>query len=109
MPLPVLPTVGVTSTADPQFVLECTTMGTPGVITWAYSGSSRVYTNDGSHQIVQSLLDGTTSTLESRLTFFSHPYPSDTGERVCIINSTYISTNSSQTNTSTVLGKLNHQ
>ena len=79
-------------------------MGAPGIISWAYSGSSQVYTSDEDHLIVQSLLNGVTSTLESTLTFIRHPYSRDTGDRVCMGTSTYISTNSSQTNTSVVIG-----
>lgn len=100
----VMPTAEVTSTANPQLVLKCTTIGAPGLISWAYTGSSRTYTNDGNHQIIQSLLSGVTSTLESRLTFLRHPYSSDTGDRVCMVTSTYVSTNSSETNASTTTG-----
>ena len=104
-----MPTIGVMSTASPRLVvLKCISVGAPGEITWTYSGSSRMYTNDGSHQIIQSLLNGTTSTLESQLTFIRHPYQIDTGEHACIITSTFVSTNSSQTNTSTVIGMYIH-
>jgi hypothetical protein len=64
-----------------------------------------MYTSDGEHQLSQSLLNGVASTFESRLAFLSHPYPSDTGERVCIATATYISANSSETNSSTAVGK----
>ena len=100
-----VPAISITSTTNPMLVLRCTAMGAPGVITWAYSGSSQMYTNDGGHQIVQSLLNGVTSTLESRLTFTQNPYSRDTGSRVCVVTSTYISTNSTQTNTSTKMSK----
>lgn len=102
----VIPTVGVTGTANPQLVLQCTTTGAPAAITWRYSGTSRVYTNDGDHQIVRSLLNRVTSMFESRLIFVRHPYLSDSGERVCTATSTYISTNSSETITSTAVGKF---
>lgn len=100
----VVPTVEVASRTDPLFNLECTSMGAPGVITWTYSGSSRTYTSGRDHQIVQSLLNGVSSTFRSTLTFLRHPFSSDTGERICVATSTYISTNSSETNTSTVIG-----
>ena len=51
------------------------------------------------------MLNGVASTFESRLAFLSHPYPSDTGERVCIATATYISANSSETSLSTAVGK----
>lgn len=100
----VAPTVEVTSTASPMLVLKCTSTGAPGVINWAYLGSSRTYITDGEHQIVHTLLNGVTATFESRLTFLRHPYSIDTGERICIVTSTYVSTNSSETNTSTTVG-----
>ena len=101
----VTPTGEITSASDPMFILKCTTTGAPAVVTWSYSGTSRMYTNDGRHRLSQSLLNRVTSTFESRLEFLSHPYPSDTGERVCIATATYISANSSETNPSTAVGK----
>ena len=101
----VTPTGAITSTTDPMFTLKCTTTGVPAFVTWTYSSASRMYTNDGGHQLSQSLLNGVTSTFESRLVFLSHPYPSDTGERVCIATATYISANSSETNSTTAVGK----
>ena len=44
----VTPTGEITSTTDPMFTLKCTT-GAPAVVTWTYSGTSRMYTNDGGH------------------------------------------------------------
>lgn len=88
-----------------MFTLKCTTTGAPAVVTWSYSGTSRMYMNDGGHRLSQSLLNGVTSTFESRLEFLLHPYPSDVGERVCISTATYISANSSETNLSTAVGK----
>ena len=88
-----------------MFTLKCTTTGAPAIVSWSYSGTSRMYTNDGRHQLSQSLLNGVTSTFESRLVFLSHPYPSDTGEHVCIATATYISANSSETNPSVAVGK----
>lgn len=102
----VIPTGAITSTTDPIFTLKCTTTGVPAAVTWTYSSTSRMYTNDGGHQLSQSLLNGVASTFESRLAFLSHPYPSDTGERVCIATATYISANSSETNSSTAVGKF---
>ena len=64
-----------------------------------------MYNNDNGHQVVQSLLNGETSTYESRLTFISHPYPNDTGERVCVATAKFISANSTESNTSTTVGK----
>ena len=101
-----VPTVDVTSTANPLVVLKCTTIGAPAVISWRHSGASRLYNNDENHQIIQSLVNGVTSTFESRLTFIRNPYSIDTGEHVCIATSTYVSTNSSETNTTTAIGKL---
>ena len=101
----VTPTGEITSTTDPMFTLKCTTTGAPAVVTWTYSGTSRMYTNDGGHRLSQSLLNGVASSFESRLAFLSHPYPSDTGERVCIATATYVSANSSETNPSTAVGK----
>ena len=66
----------------------------------------RMYTNDGDHRLSRMLLSGTASTFESSLLFTSNPYPSDTGERVCIATATYVSVNSSETNISTAVGKL---
>lgn len=101
----VIPTGEIISTTDPLFTVKCTTTGAPAVVTWTHSGTSRMYTNDGRHQLSQLLLNGVASTFESRLVFLSHPYPSDTGERVCIATATYISANSSETNSSTAVGK----
>lgn len=98
------PTVIVTSSATPLLVLECTAIGGPAVITWGRSSSSRVYVNDENHRIDQSLLNRATSTFKSRLTFIRHPYLVDSGERVCTATSTYVSTNSSETNTSVAIG-----
>ena len=99
------PTAEVTSTTDPMFTLKCTTTGAPAVVSWSYSNTLRMYTNDGEHQLSQSLLNGATSTFESRLAFTSHPFPSDTGGRMCIAAATYISANSSETDMSTAVGK----
>ena len=101
----VTPTGEITSTTDHMFTLKCTTTGAPAVITWIYPGTSRMYTNDGGHQLSQSLLNGVASSFESRLAFLSHPYPSDTGERVCTATATYVSANSSETIPSTAVGK----
>ena len=101
----VTPTAEVTSTTDPMFTLKCTTSGAPAIVSWSYSNTLRTYTNDGGHQLSQSLINGATSTFESRLAFTSHPFPSDTGERVCMATATYISANSSEMNTSTAVGK----
>ena len=79
-------------------------MGAPGVISWTHSGSSRMYISDENQNIVQSVRSGVTSIIESRLTFLRHPYLRDTGERTCMIASTYVSANSSETNTSTITG-----
>ena len=101
----VTPTGEITSTTDPMFTLKCTTTSAPAVITWTYPDTSRMYTNDGGHQLSQSLLNGVASSFESRLAFLSHPYPSDTGERVCTATATYVSANSSETIPSTAVGK----
>lgn len=80
-------------------------MGAAGVITWGHPRTAQTYTNDGGHELVQSLLNGVNSSYESRLIFNRNPYESDTGERACIVTSKYVSINSSQTTTSTVISK----
>ena len=91
---------------NPLPVLTCTSAGAPGEISWNYAGSSRTYVTDSDHQIEQSLLNGMSSMFKSRLSFLRHPYSRDTGERVCTVTSTYVSANSTETNTSTVTGNL---
>ena len=91
---------------DPMFTLKCTTTGAPAVASWSYSNRQRMYTSDGAHQLSRSLLNGASANFESSLVFSSHPYQSDTGERLCIATATYVSANSSETNTSTAVGKL---
>lgn len=99
------PTTRVTSSTDPLLTFKCTSDGAPTAITWSYSNHLRIYTDDGEHRVVQSLSNGETSTYKSSLTFTSHPYPNDTGERVCIATAKFVSANSSETNTSTRIGK----
>ena len=103
----VTPRTQITSTTDPLLTFKCTSSDVSAVITWSYSNHLRMYTNDNEHQVIQSLSDGETSTYDSRLIFRSHPYPSDTGERICIATAKFISSNSSKTNTSTKTGKNN--
>lgn len=100
----VTPTIEVSSTANPDPVLKCTVVGLPAVITWGYSSSSRVYVTDENHKIYQTLVNRDTSTLESKLHFVRHPYLVDAGERVCTATSIFVSTNSSETNTTTIIG-----
>ena len=88
-----------------MFTLKCNTSGAPAIVRWSSSNGLRMYTNDDTHQLSQMLLNGTTSTFESSLTFTSDSYRSDTGELICIATATYVSTNSSETNTSTAVGK----
>ena len=102
----VTPSGDVNSTTNATFTLKCTTTGVPAVVNWSYPNTLRMYTNDGGHQLSQSLLNGASATFESSLAFSTHPYPSDTGERVCTATATYLSANSSETNTSTRVGKL---
>ena len=64
-----------------------------------------MYTNNGGHQLSQTLVNGATATFESSLVFTYHPYSSDTGERICVATATYVSANSSETNTSTAISK----
>ena len=92
---------------DPSFTLKGNTSGVPAVVNWSYSNSLRMYTNDGGHQLSRTLLNGATSAFESRRVFTSHPYPSDTGERVCTATATFVSANSSEANRSTAVGNVN--
>ena len=92
---------------DPSFTLKGDTSSVPAVVSWSYSNSMRMYTNNRGHQLSQILLNGATSAFESSLVFTSHPYPSDTGERVCTATATFVSANSLETNTSTALGNVN--
>lgn len=108
-PFSVTPRTRVTSTTDPLLTFKCTSSGVPTIITWSYSNNLRMYTDDSEHHVIQSLSNGVTSTYDSRLIFRSHPYPSDTGERICIATAKFISANSSETNTSTKTGKKKHQ
>lgn len=101
----VIPTARVSSTTDPTFTLKCNTTGAPADISWTSSDRQTIYTNDATHQLSQSLLNGATANFESSLAFTSHPYQSDTGERLCIATATYFSANSLETNTSTAIGK----
>lgn len=105
----VTPKTQVTSTTDPLLTLKCTSTDVPTIITWSYSNHLRMYTDDSEHHVIQSLSNGVTSTYDSRLIFRSHPYPSDTGERICVATAKFISANNSETNTSTRTGKKIHQ
>ena len=105
----VTPRIQVTSTTDPLLTFKCTSSGVPTIITWSYSNHLRMYTDDSEHHVIQSLSNGMTSTYDSRLIFRSHPYSSDTGERICIATAKFISANRSETNTSTRTGKKKHQ
>ena len=96
--------IKISSITDPSFSLQCLSEGVPGFISWAFSGSSKVYTNDEVHKIVQTLINGTSSTIESTLSFSHYPYQKDTGDRSCKVTTTYVSTNNSETNTSTITG-----
>ena len=102
----VVPQIELSVVTYPQFSLNCSSMGAPGVISWSYTTSSRTYTSDGTHTIRQALVSGYSSTIESTLTFSQHPYNRDTGERSCKVTTTYVSTNNSETNTSTTTGLL---
>lgn len=101
----VIPRTQVTSTTDPLLTFKCTSSNVPTVITWSHSNHLRMYTGDSEHHVTQSLSNGETSTYDSWLIFRSHPYPDDTGERICIATAKFISANSSETNTSTRIGK----
>lgn len=102
-----IPSCEVSSMTDSSFTLKGDTSGVPAVVSWSYSNSLRMYTNDGGHRLSQTLLNGVTSTFESSLVFTSHPYPSDTGERVCTATATFVSANSSEANRSTAVGNVN--
>lgn len=101
----VTPTSQISSTTNPRFTLHCNTTGAPAVVSWLRSDGMTTYTNGRGHQLSQTLLNGATAYFESNLQFTSHPYQSDTGERLCIATATYVSANSSETNTSTAEGK----
>ena len=97
----VAPQTEVTSITSSQFVLACTTFGSPAIIDWSLSNQLK---NDSNHQIVQTLLNGTASSFVSTHTFTQHPYPEVTGEGVCRSTTYYVSANSSVTTLSTARG-----
>ena len=100
------PLATVSSQSHTQFAFICTTTGAPATVVWEYASANLFYTDSNETQIVHSLLDGTSATYESILTFATPP-TTDIGVHVCIATSTYISSDSSNTSTTTGKDKCN--
>ena len=95
-----VPSVSVTSTSHPLFTINCVTSGAPTVVTWNYQSGDLIYQNDEGHQIVHSLQDGTAATYHSAIAFTFIPV-NETGVHACETETTYISSDTTETNTAT--------
>ena len=97
------PSVTVSSSTYPLFTLNCTTTGTPANIEWLSISAGLVYENDDTHFIEQVLRNGVTATYDSILAFASSPVH---GVHRCTTSTKYVSSNSSETNSTIASGDI---
>ena len=93
----------MTSVSHPLLTINCTTSGAPALVTWDYISGDLILREDENHRIIHSLRDGSTATYDSTIAFTFIPL-NETGVYACIADTTYISSNASETNISTVTG-----
>ena len=98
-----VPSVTVTSVSHPLLTINCTTSGAPALVTWDYISGGLILRDDENHRIIHSLRDGSTATYDSTIAFTFIPL-NETGVHACRADTTYISSNTSETNISTVTG-----
>ena len=86
--------------SHPLLTINCVTSGTPALVTWNNQDEDLIYQNDEGHQIIHSLLEGTTATYNSAIAFTFIPV-NETGMHTCEAETTYISPDTGGTSTAT--------